>query len=104
MIRQLVTESLALAALGGLAAGAVAYVLHGGLVGMLAASDARFQMSFTLDPAVISFLLAATVAAALLFGVLPAWQVTRTEAGATLKGPRPSRISPRSARRRGAGP
>src|SRR6202035_4949498 len=29
--------------------------------------------------------LAATLAAALLFGVLPAWQVTRNDAGASLK-------------------
>ncbi len=32
------------------------------------------------------FVLAATVAAALLFGVLPAWQVTKTDVGATSQG------------------
>src|SRR5258706_825496 len=85
LIRQLVTESLALAAMGGAAGLAVAYVLHPALVRMMTASDPHFAMSFALDPLVLSFALAATVAAALLFGVLPAWQATRTDAGAALK-------------------
>ena len=85
LIRQLVTESLALAAFGGAAAIAVAYVLHGALVSMMAKSNPDFAMGFTLDPMVLAFLVASTVAAALLFGVLPAWQVTKTDAGATLR-------------------
>jgi predicted permease len=68
------------------AAIAVAYVLHGALVRMLAESDPRFHMSFALDPLVSAFVVAVTVTAALLFGVLPAWQVTRTDAGAGLLG------------------
>src|SRR6185369_10187069 len=64
LIRQLVTESLALAAMGGVAAIAVAYVLHGALVRMMAESDPRFHMSFALDPLVLAFVLAATLAAA----------------------------------------
>ena len=85
LVRQLVTESLALAAMGGMAAVAVAYVLHGALVRMIAESDSRFHMSFVLDPLVLAFVLAATLAAALLFGVLPAWQLTTTDAGPGLK-------------------
>jgi predicted permease len=85
LIRQLVTESLALAAIGGVAGIGAAYFLHGALVRMMAASDPRFHMSFALDPVVLSFAVAATLTAALLFGVLPAWQVTNTDAGATLK-------------------
>jgi predicted permease len=85
LIRQLVTESLALAALGGIAGLAVAYFLHGALVRMMAESDDRFHMSFTLDPLVLAFALAVTLAAALLFGILPAWQVTKNDAGAALK-------------------
>ena len=85
LIRQLVTESLALAALGGMAAIAVAHVLHGALVRMLAESDPRFQMSFSADPLVLAFVVAATLGAALLFGVLPAWQVTKADVGASLK-------------------
>jgi predicted permease len=85
LIRQLVTESLALAAMGGAAAIVAAYFLHGALVRMMAESDPRFHMSFALDPLMLAFVLAATLAAALLFGVLPAWQVTKTGAGASLK-------------------
>ena len=62
-MRQLVTESLALAALGGVAAIAVAYALHGVLVRMLADSDPRFQISFALDPRVLAFVVVATLAA-----------------------------------------
>jgi putative ABC transport system permease protein len=85
LIRQLVTESLALAAIGGMAAIAVAYVLHGALVRMLAESDPRFHMRFSADPLVLAFVVAATLGAALLFGVLPAWQLTRADAGASLR-------------------
>jgi predicted permease len=85
LIRQLVTESLALAAIGGMAAIAVANVLHGVLVRMLAESDPRFHMSFSTDPLVLVFVLAATVGAALLFGLLPPWRVTRAGAAAGLK-------------------
>jgi predicted permease len=85
LIRQLVTESLALAAMGGGASLAAACFLHGALVRMMAESDPRFHMSFALDPLVLAFALAATLAAALLFGILPAWQVTRNDAGAALK-------------------
>lgn len=85
LIRQLITESLALAAAGGMAGLAAAYILYGALVRMMAESDPHFQMSFALDPPVLAFTLVATLAAALLFGVLPAWQITNSDAGATLK-------------------
>jgi putative ABC transport system permease protein len=85
IIRQLVTESLALAAMGGVAGLAAAWFFHGALVQMMAEADRYFHMSFALDPLVLVFALAATLAAALLFGVLPAWQVTKGGAGAALK-------------------
>jgi predicted permease len=85
IIRQLVTESLALAAIGGVAAIAVAYFMHGALVRMLAESDSRFDVNFALEPRVLAFSLAITVGAALLFGMLPAWQATKTDAAERLK-------------------
>ena len=85
LIRQLVTESLALAAMGGLAGLAAAYVVHGALVRMMAETRRDFQMSFSLDPLVLAFAVSVTLAAALLFGVLPAWQSTKCDAGAALK-------------------
>ena len=84
LVRQLLTESLAMATLGGVAALAVASALHGVMVRMLARSDSDFRMGFGLDPLVLAFLSGATVGAAVLFGLLPAWQVTRTEAGTGL--------------------
>jgi predicted permease len=67
------------------AAVAVAFVMHGALVRMMSESDSDFHVAFVLDPAVLAFVLLATVAATLLFGVLPAWQVTKTDVGATLR-------------------
>ncbi len=84
LVRQLITESLVLAVAGGLAAIAVAYALHRALVRMLAEADPNFEMAFSLDPLVSAFLVAATAIAALLFGLLPAWQVTRTNARSSL--------------------
>jgi predicted permease len=84
LVRQLVTESLALAIAGGLAAVAVASLIHSALVALLAKSDSDFQIGFTLDPIVLTFVVAATVGATVLFGVLPAWQATKTDARAAL--------------------
>jgi predicted permease len=85
LIRQLVTESLVLAAMGGLAGLAAAWLVHGALVRMILESDRNFRMSFALDPVVLVFTLAVTLGAGLLFGLLPAWQATRTDAGTALK-------------------
>jgi putative ABC transport system permease protein len=85
IVRQLVTESLTLTIIGGVAAVAVAYVLHGAMVGMMSEWDQRFYLSFTLDPVVLAFNLAATLAAALLFGLFPAWQATKTDVAEHLK-------------------
>lgn len=84
LVRQLVTESLTLAAMGGVAAVAVASVMHGALVRMLQETEPRFFMAFALTAPVLAFVLAATLVAALTFGVLPAWQVTATSPGPPL--------------------
>lgn len=85
VIRQLATENLMLAAMGGLTAIAAAYVVHGALVSVLQEVEPRFFIAFALHPPVLAFLTAATVAVALVFGALPAWQVTRSDPGAPLK-------------------
>jgi len=85
LIRQLVTESLVLAAMGSVCGLGVAALVHGALVGMIARSDQHFVMSFALDPMMLAFTLALTVAAALLFGLLPAFQATQTDAADALK-------------------
>ena len=80
------TESVTLAIAGGLAAIAVAYALHGALVRMIAAADPRFHLAFSLEPIVSGFAVAATVGAVLLFGLLPAWQISGSDVGAGLRG------------------
>ncbi len=85
LMRQLITESLALAALGGLAGVLAAAFLHGALVRLMGGYETDFRMGFSLDPTVLAFAFAATLAASLLFGVLPAWQVTGANAGESLK-------------------
>ena len=86
LIRQLVTESVALAATGAVAAIAVASMLHSALVGLLAQGEPDFHMAFVLDLRLLSFRPAGDVrpAATLLFGVLQACQVTKVEVGASL--------------------
>ena len=85
LVRQLVTESLVLAALGGIAGLSAAWLMHGALAGLIAQTDATFHLRFSLDPAVLAFTVAVTLAAGLLLGLLPAWQVTRAGLGSTLK-------------------
>jgi predicted permease len=85
LIRQLVTESLVLAVLGGVAGIAAGWLVYGTLVRMILQSDRNFRMSFTLDPLVVAFTVGITLAAGLLFGLLPALQATRTDAGVALK-------------------
>ncbi len=80
IVRQLVTESLTLGLAGGAAGLVAAYFIYGGLVWMMAQADRVFDMRFSLDPIVLAFALAATIAAVLLFSVLPAFEATRTAA------------------------
>jgi predicted permease len=88
LLRQVLTEALALSAAGGAAAIGVAAGVHGVLVALLARSDSDFRIAFGWDGLALAFLGGATVLAALLVGGLPAWQITRTDAGAGLKGTR----------------
>jgi predicted permease len=85
LIRQLVTESLLLAVLGGVTAVAVAYTLYGALVHMMAESDSRFHMDFVVNLLVLAFSVGATLLAGLAFGVFPAWQATKADAAVALK-------------------
>jgi predicted permease len=85
LIRQLLTESLVLAVMGGLTGMAAAWLVYGALLRMIWLSDRSFRMSFALDPVVLSFTVAVTLGAGVLFGLLPAWQATRADAGTALK-------------------
>jgi putative ABC transport system permease protein len=86
MIRQLLTECLTLAVLGGLAGIGLAFWATRGLQWL--SKDPRL-LGVGLDLPVLLFALAATVATSLLFGIMPAIHAARIDAAEALKsGPR----------------
>jgi predicted permease len=99
VVRQLVSETLALAVMGGIAAIAVAYAMHGALVLMLQEVEPRFFTGFALTTPVVAFVAAAAVTTGVMLGVFPAWHITRIDPGARLKdGSRNAVGSPRELR------
>ncbi len=84
LIRQTMAESLVLA-LGGAVAGlALAY---GGIKGIvaLAPSTVPIALDVKLDPSVLLFTAGAAILAGLLFGIAPAWQMSRLDRYDSLK-------------------
>jgi predicted permease len=80
LLRHVFVESALLAAAGGVMAVVVARALHAGLVRLLQASDPELTVTFTTNVPVLLFTVVVTAAAALAAGVLPAWQLSRTDA------------------------
>jgi putative ABC transport system permease protein len=98
LIRQLLTETVALAVVGG----GVGLLLAQVLLGWLANADLPFPLPISLDlhldPTVLGFTAALTVLAGLLFGLAPALQATNPDIAPTLKdettgGGRPRRVT-----------
>jgi predicted permease len=85
LIGQLLTESLLLAVIGGLAAVLVAQWTLDFIASMLPA-EAIDVFSFSLDGATLAFLAAVTLATAVLFGLLPALHASRPDLLTILKG------------------
>jgi putative ABC transport system permease protein len=85
MMRQLVIESF-LCALGG---GALGLLLGSWLIGVLTqtvVSESGIQgLAMGLDWSIIGFATGATLFSGILFGLIPAWRVTRTGVSQTLK-------------------
>ena len=85
LIRQLLTESLILATLGGAAGLLVAqWTLH--LIASLLPDDAASTFKIELDPIVLLFAAVLTIATGFLFGLFPALHSTRPDLLPTLKG------------------
>ena len=85
LIRQLLTESLILAALGGAAGLIVAqWTLH--FIASLLPEDAASTFKIELDPVVMLFAGVLTIGTGLLFGLFPALHSTRPDLLPTLKG------------------
>jgi putative ABC transport system permease protein len=83
VIRQLLTESLLLAVLGGVAGLAVAYAATRGLVAL--APEAVRQQQVGLDGRVLAFATVVTLGAGILFGLVPALRTARVDLQTALK-------------------
>jgi putative ABC transport system permease protein len=78
LVRQLLTESVILALVGGLVGLFLAYWGVSGLRALVPANTPRLD-EVRLDPTVLLFTLGISVCTGLFFGVAPAWQVARTD-------------------------
>lgn len=95
LIRQLLTESLLLAAFGGFLAWWFARSAAGLLTGFAPRIAAAYSYEFRLDAATLGFTLFLTAATAILFGLAPALRSSRAGFLEGLKGARGSRLGVR---------
>jgi len=82
LVRQLLTESLSLAILGGLLGAAVAAILRRGLLRLVSET---VTLPAALDLREVGFIFAVTLAAGLLLGLLPALRLTKADANSGLR-------------------
>ncbi len=85
IVRQLLTESMILALLGGTLGTLLGVWGLAGVRTMLPLDDLPFWMTFEVDGTVLLFTLGASVASALAFGLTPALHVTRRDVSSALR-------------------
>jgi predicted permease len=85
LIRQLLTESLVISLLGGLAGLLVGRIGVDYLAGIEIPADPPFSLSLQLDMRVLFYALAVSVVGAVIFGLVPALQTTRTDLALAMK-------------------
>jgi predicted permease len=85
LVRQLLTESLLLAAAGGAAGVLVAFWGRRLLLGLAAIDASTLSLDAGLDLRMLAFTAGASLCTALVFGVVPALQATRVDVAAHLK-------------------
>ena len=78
ILAQLLTESLVLATVGGLVGLALGAAILRLAIAVIPAGLLPAAVSLTFDGRVMAFCIAASVVAGVLFGVVPAWQATRS--------------------------
>jgi len=85
LVRQLLTESILLAALG--AAAGVLFARWGSalLVSVLSSGRSKVVLDLAVDGRVLAFTLGVAVATGILFGLAPAWRVSRIDPQVALK-------------------
>ncbi|MBX3277914.1 MAG: ABC transporter permease [Acidobacteria bacterium] len=79
VIRQLLTESTALACLGGIGGLLLAFWLTGLAPAIKPPVDAPLFVELRMDYRVLAFTALVTILTGILFGLLPAWQATKTD-------------------------
>jgi len=102
LMRQWLTESLLFALLGGGLGVIVAIWTQSALLHFLPASERANLGRTTLDPAVFAFALAAAVATAIVFGIIPALQISRNSLAPQQGDPRLAQSDMSARRFRGA--
>jgi predicted permease len=85
ILRQAMTESLLLAAMGGLAGLIVGYFGRNAILSMLSSPAEPMVLQGGFDWGVFAFNAALSLATGILFGAGPAWQATRAQVSSTLK-------------------
>jgi predicted permease len=85
LIRQLLVESLVLAAVGGSLGAGLAVLIDQALIDFLPSGHTPLSLSATPDWTVLGFTFAISLAAGALFGLVPALQSTRPKLASTLK-------------------
>ena len=85
LIRQLLTESLLLAAIGGLCASLLAGILSRAFVGLLDPSGTSTALALGIDGRVLAFTTGLSLITCLLFGVAPAMNATRISASSVMR-------------------
>lgn len=83
LVRQLLTESLCLAAIGGLASLIVMALMREGLLQL--AADTPIALPPALGLRTIAFVFALTAGAGLVLGLLPGWRITNAQAASGLR-------------------
>ena len=86
LIRQLLTESVLLASLGGIAGVFLAWWGSGLLVLMASAGSESLPLDVSPNARIVSFTLLASLLSAVIFGTMPALRAARIEPNALLKG------------------
>ena len=85
IVRQLLAESLLIAAIGAVAGAVLAQWLTGVMIGLLTTDNNRIFVALTLDWRVFAFTAALGVLTCLIFGLAPAIRATGTAPGAAMK-------------------
>jgi predicted permease len=77
LVRQLLTESVVLAAVGGAMGVAFAWLGREALLRLISADGSRLPVAVATDLRLLAFVAVVSLATALLFGLVPAWQAAR---------------------------